>query len=209
MPCASISLLPLPLTSESLEHVCERILRVQDYLQRPLVLENPSTYLQFTHSTLPEWAFLSELVARTDCELLLDVNNVYVSAFNHQFDPRTYIENLPHHAIRQMHIAGHQHCGDYIIDTHDQPVSNEVWPLFELAWQLTGGVETCLEWDGNIPDFNGYLDELHKAKTWLLNGQLKPDNANNVDSAANTHRQSALVATPIDFLVPDASRELA
>lgn len=204
----SHDLLPLPLTQESLDHVCERILRVQDYLKRPLVLENPSTYLQFKQSSMPEWAFLSELVARTNCELLLDVNNVYVSSFNHQFDPRTYIENLPHHAIRQMHIAGHQHCGDYIIDTHDQPVSNEVWPLFELAWQLTGGVDTCLEWDGNIPDFNGYLAELHKAKA-LLMGEYAQAQASSENARQNQRVKVESIATPIDFLVPNATKELA
>lgn len=199
----SHDLLPLPLTEESLKHVVERILRVQAFLQRPLVLENPSTYLSFKHSTIPEWEFLCELVAQTQCELLLDVNNVYVSSFNNHFDPQEYIQKLPHHAIRQMHIAGHQHCGDYIIDTHDQPVSDKVWPLFELAWKLTGGVDTCLEWDGNIPGFDGYLAELHKAKSVLLNGVGSV--ASQQGEAANARSN---IATPIDFIVPSATKEL-
>lgn len=197
----SHDLLPLPLTEESLQHVCSRIEQVQDYLNRPLVLENPSTYLQFKHSTIPEWEFFSEMVARTGCEMLLDVNNVYVSAFNNHFDPIEYLKGLPHKAIRQMHLAGHEHCGDYIIDTHDQPVSNQVWPLFQLAWQLTGGVDTCLEWDGNIPDFAGYLAELHKAKQVLMQ-ELDMDNES---TGVPTGKGS--IATPIDFIVPDATAE--
>lgn len=206
----SHDLLPLPLTEASLSHVVERVLQVQDYLQRPLVLENPSTYLAFKYSTIPEWEFLSELVKQTHCELLLDVNNVFVSSFNNHFDPYHYIENLPHNAIKQMHIAGHQHCGDYIVDTHDQPVSNDVWPLFELAWRLTSGVDTCLEWDGNIPDFVGYLAELHKAKTVLLHGQANEKHAeiSRAETSASQHQTSG-IATPIDFIVPNATKELA
>ena len=204
----SHDLLPLPLTEESLKHVCSRIEQVQDYLQRPLVLENPSTYLKFKHSTIPEWEFFTAMVKRTGCEMLLDVNNVYVSAFNNQFDPMQYLQGLPHKAVRQMHLAGHQHCGNHIIDTHDQPVSDQVWPLFKEAWQLTGGVDTCLEWDGNIPDFEGYLAELHKAKQVLTDELPVSDGSQECEEDKLEQMNSASIGTPIDFIVPDATSEL-
>ena len=106
---------PVPLNDETLKHITERIRTVQDFLERPLILENPSTYLTFQNSTITEWDFLRLMSEETDCGLLLDVNNVYVSGFNNDFDPVTYIENLPHDRIVQMHLAGHQHCGDHII----------------------------------------------------------------------------------------------
>lgn len=161
-------LLPMPFTEESLKHTVTRIQQVQDYLQRPLILENPSTYLEFTHSTLPEWEFLSELVKRSGCGLLLDVNNVYVSAFNHGFDPAFYINQLPHDHIVQMHIAGPTDCGQYLIDTHDKPVPTPVWELYQQAQRLTGGTATLLEWDANIPDYPELVSELFKAKAVLM-----------------------------------------
>lgn len=157
-------LLPMPLTKESLNHVSERVLRVQDFLKRPLVLENPSTYLQFNVSEMEEWDFLSELVEKTDCGLLLDVNNVFVSSKNHGFDPEHYIQNIPHKNVVQIHLAGPTDCGDYLIDTHDQPVPSRVWELYQLAHQLTGGVSTLLEWDANIPEFPELVKEVQKAK---------------------------------------------
>lgn len=161
-------LLPMPLTEESLRHTVERVLRVQDFLKRPLILENPSTYLEFTTSTMHEWEFLSELTRLTDCGLLLDVNNVYVSATNHGYEAETYIQNVPHERIVQIHIAGPSDCGGYFVDTHDQPVPSRVWELYRLAQELTGGVATLLEWDANIPAFPELVQELHKAKQALL-----------------------------------------
>jgi uncharacterized protein (UPF0276 family) len=161
-------LLPLPLTLESLQHVTERVNRVQDFLQRPLVLENPSTYMEFRDSTLHEWEFLSELVSLTGCGLLLDVNNVFVSAHNHGFDPEFYIRNIPHKAVVQIHIAGPTDCGELLIDTHDQPVPTEVWQLYRLAQELTGGVSTLLEWDANIPDYPELVTEVEKARKVLM-----------------------------------------
>ncbi len=155
-------LLPLPLTEESFKHVSQRLQLVQDYLQRPLIIENPSSYLQYQHSNIDEWEFLSALTAETDCGLLLDVNNVYVSAYNHGFDPEHYIRQIPHERVVQIHLAGPTDCGDYLIDTHDQPVPSRVWQLYALAHQLTGGVSTLLEWDANIPDYSELLAELHK-----------------------------------------------
>ena len=166
-------LLPMPLTEESLQHVASRVMQVQDFLGRPLVLENPSTYLEFKASTMPEWEYLSALAKRTGCGLLLDVNNVFVSAHNHGFDAVQYITNLPHENIVQMHIAGPTDYGDLLVDTHDQPVPQPVWELYKLAQELTGGVSTLLEWDAKIPEYPELVNELFKAKK-VLNGSL-PD----------------------------------
>lgn len=161
-------LLPLPLTEESLEHVSERILKVQDFLKRPLILENPSTYLEFKHSTIVEWEFLSELTKRTDCGLLLDVNNVFVSATNHGFDAENYVLSLPHDRIVQVHVAGPTDCGNYLVDTHDNPVPEPVWKLYKLVHEKTGGVSTLLEWDAHIPDFPELVAEVNQAREVIL-----------------------------------------
>ena len=187
-------LLPLPLTDEALQHVATRINRVQDFLERPLVLENPSTYLSYTHSTWHEAEFLAELVRQTGCRLLLDVNNCYVSCFNAGLDPLHYLRTLPHAAIVQLHLAGHQHCGTHIIDTHDRPVAPQVWQLFQHAWALSGGAATLLEWDGNIPAFDTCLAELHKARDYMHAQTL-------VFDPLPAAEQQEAVPTPIDFLV--------
>lgn len=189
-------LLPLPLTEEAFRTVSERVRIVQDYLERPLILENPSTYLSFTRSTLSEPEFLSGLTTETGCGLLLDVNNCYVTCFNSGLDPVAYIEALPHERIVQMHLAGHQHCGTHIIDTHDRAVVPGVWELFRLAWKRTGGCATLLEWDGNIPSFEECLAELHKAKNFMGDRTELPP----VYGAP--HSDAEAVPTPIDFLVP-------
>lgn len=163
----SHDLLPLPLNEAALGHVTQRLRIVQDYLERPLVIENPSTYLEFAHSTMPEWEFLARLTEDTGCGLLLDVNNVYVSAFNHGFDAENYIRQLPPERIVQIHLAGPTDCGDYLIDTHDGPVPAPVWRLYALAQQLTGGVSTLLEWDARLPTYPELLAELHKARAVL------------------------------------------
>ncbi|MFT5780604.1 MAG: hypothetical protein ACI837_003567, partial [Crocinitomicaceae bacterium] len=163
----SHDLLPLPLNEESLKHVCDRIKQVQDYLERPLIVENPSTYASFKNSTIPEWEFLKLMTEESGCGLLLDVNNVYVSSFNNDFDPLEYIKGIPHDKVVQMHLAGHQHCGNYIVDTHDREVTAHVWKLFHLAHQLTGGSSILLEWDGNIPEFDVYHAELLKSKKYM------------------------------------------
>lgn len=160
-------LLPMPLNEESLRHVAERVRQVQNFLERPLVLENPSSYLEFKDSTIAEWDFLSELVRETGCGLLLDVNNVYVCGYNHGFDPEHYIRSMPHDAVVQIHLAGPTDCGRYLVDTHDQPVPARVWELYRLAQELTGGVSTLLEWDANIPDFPELVAELRKAEAAL------------------------------------------
>jgi uncharacterized protein (UPF0276 family) len=163
----SHDLLPLPLNDESLKHVCDRINQVQDYLERPLIIENPSTYASFKNSNIPEWEFLRLMTEETGCGLLLDVNNVFVSSFNNDFDPVEYINGLPHDKIVQMHLAGHQNMGNYIIDTHDREVTNQVWKLFQLAYQLASEASILLEWDGNIPAFDVYHAELLKSKKYM------------------------------------------
>ena len=157
-------LLPMPLTETSLKHVVERVRQVQDFLERPFVLENPSTYVGFTGSTLSEWEFISRMAEGADCGLLLDVNNVYVSSRNHDFDPEEFIRSVPHERIVQFHLAGHTDCQTHLIDTHDNHVVDPVWKLYRLAHQLTGGVSTLLEWDAKIPPFPVVHAEVLKAK---------------------------------------------
>lgn len=158
-------LLPMPLTEESFIHVRDRVRAVQDVLARPLILENPSTYLEFHASTMPEHAFLGRLAEDTGCGLLLDVNNVHVSATNHGFDAAAYIDALPAGHIVQVHLAGFSDRGSHLIDTHDHPVAAAVWPLYCQAQARTGGVATLLEWDARIPPFPRLLDELQKARS--------------------------------------------
>lgn len=157
-------LLPIPLTERLLKHVVERIRTVQDFLERPFVLENPSTYVGFTGSTLSEWEFITRMAEAADCGLLLDVNNVYVSSVNHDFDPEAFIRNVPHERVVQFHLAGHTDRQTHLIDTHDSQVVDPVWKLYRLAHQLTGGVSTLLEWDANIPPFPVLHAEVLKAK---------------------------------------------
>lgn len=194
-------LLPVPLTEESLKHICRRVRQVQDFLERPFVFENPSTYLTFKQSTIAEWDFLRHMTEETGCLLLLDVNNVYVSAFNNDFDPADYVRQIPHERVVQMHLAGHQHCGDYIIDTHDRRVAEDVWRLFTLAWRLTRGAATLLEWDSQIPDFADYHAELLKARDFMnaADAQPRPEQREHGEAA---------VSNPLDFLVADMRYEL-
>lgn len=196
-------LLPVPLTEASLRHVAERVRQVQDFLERPLLLENPSTYVTFTESTVPEPEFLSRLTDLTGCGLLLDVNNCYVSCFNHGHDPVAYIEALPGARVGQMHLAGHQNCGTHIIDTHDRPVVPSVWELYRLAWVRTGGASTLLEWDGNIPPFAQCVEELLKAREYWR-GEFDP--AKIVGTPVGG---TATVSNPIDFLVPPVMPQTA
>jgi len=156
-------LLPMPYTEEALRHTAARVREVQERLERPLVLENPSSYVQFAASTMTEWEFLSRLAGEADCGLLLDVNNVYVSAFNHGFDPREYVLGIPADRVVQYHVAGHTNKGTHILDTHSDHALPEVWDLYRLAWSRTGPVATLYEWDEDIPEFAVLLDEARKA----------------------------------------------
>ncbi len=146
-------LLPLPYTEEALRHVVRRIREVQEILARPILIENVSSYLEFTGSTLSEWEFLAAVADRADCGILLDINNIYVSAFNHHFDPLTYIDAVPRERVVQFHLAGHSDHGTYLLDMHDHPIREEVWSLYEYAVRRFGKVSTLIEWDDNIPDF--------------------------------------------------------
>lgn len=160
----SHDLLPMPLTEESLAHTAERVRAVQDFLGRPLVLENPSTYLEFAVDEMPEWEFISQLADRTSCGLLLDLNNIYVSGTNHGFDPAHYVDAVPADRMVQFHLAGPSEQGDMLIDTHDHPVPDPVWPLYAKAWRRFGPVPGLVEWDASVPPYERLLDELAKAK---------------------------------------------
>jgi uncharacterized protein len=157
-------LLPLPYTPEALRHVCERIQRVQDFMGRRLVIENPSTYVAFAANQIPEWEFVAEMLQHADCELLLDVNNVYVSSINHGFDAKKYINAIPAERVRQIHLAGHETHDGYLIDTHDHPVCEEVWQLYAHTLKHFGSVSTMIERDDNIPPLEELLDELDHAR---------------------------------------------
>jgi len=157
-------LLPLPYTEEALVHVSERIKQVQDYLNRQILIENVSSYISYKDSHMAEWEFLAEVAKRADCKLLLDINNIYVSAFNHQFDPQSYLKAIPIDRVQQFHIAGHTDCGTHIIDTHDQPVVRAVWELYADAVRRFGKISTMIERDDNIPPFAELMQELEQAK---------------------------------------------
>ena len=156
-------LLPMPYTEEALRHTVARVKVVSEVLERPLVLENPSSYVEFAASTMTEWEFLSRLAEEADCGLLLDVNNVYVSSFNHGFDPRVYVDNVPADRVVQYHLAGHTHHGTHIVDTHSDHAIQEVWDLYGRSCRRTGNVATLYEWDENIPEFEVMHAEALKA----------------------------------------------
>ena len=146
-------LLPLPYTEEALRHVAGRIREVQEILDRRILIENVSSYMEFKASSLSEWEFLGAVADEADCEILLDINNIFVSAFNHRFDPLAYIDAIPVERVVQFHLAGHSDHGAYLLDTHDHPVRDEVWSLYEYAVRRFGEVSTLIEWDDNIPEF--------------------------------------------------------
>lgn len=157
-------LLPLPYTQETIHHVASRLRQVQDYLGQPILIENASSYLTYKQSEMTEWAFLIEIVKQSDCYILLDVNNVYVSSVNHGFNPVDYLRSLPAERVIQIHLAGHSNQNGYIIDTHDMPVSQEVWDLYAEAIQYLGPVSTMIERDDNIPPLAELLSEMEHAR---------------------------------------------
>lgn len=156
----SHDLLPIPYTDEALDIVCRHISIAQETLGRTLLVENPSSYLVFDHSEMTECEFITAMTKRTGCDLLLDVNNIFVSATNHGFDPLLYLEGIPDEQVRQIHLAGHTQRSDLLIDTHDMPVCDEVWALYAQAVSLMGPVATMIERDGDIPPLSVLLDEL-------------------------------------------------
>jgi hypothetical protein len=160
----SHDLLPVPYTEEALNIVCANINHAQDVLGRTMLFENPSSYMAFGDSAMTEWEFLDAMSKRTGCGLLLDVNNIYVSATNHGFDAQAYLRGIPADRVRQIHLAGHTEGEELLIDTHDTPVRDDVWALYAQAIALTGPVATMIERDGNIPPLSDLLDELAIAR---------------------------------------------
>ena len=157
-------LLPLPYTEETAYHVAERVNIVQDYLGRRILLENVSSYASYIDSSMSEWEFISLICKKADCMLLLDVNNIYVSSFNHGFDAQEFIDGIPADRVQQIHLAGHHNQGDYIIDTHDAPVIDPVWDLYRYALSRIGSVSTMIERDDHIPELSELLQELDVAR---------------------------------------------
>ena len=164
-------LLPLPMTEETVDHVATRVRQVQDVLGRRFMLENTSTYVTFEEDEMMEWEFISEICARADCDILLDVNNIYVSAFNHGFLADAYLAGIPKARVKQIHLAGHEHNGDHIIDTHDEPVPKDVLDLYAKAIHRLGHIPTMIERDANIPPFAELVRELQGVRRIAEGGQ--------------------------------------
>jgi uncharacterized protein (UPF0276 family) len=160
-------LLPMPYTFEAARVTAEKIRQAQDFLEIPIAVENVSSYAEFHVSQMTEWEFLNEVVDQADCGILLDVNNIYVSSQNHNFDPRQYIEAVPAERVAQIHIAGHSKFEKYILDTHDHPVLDPVWSLYARAIERCGPTATLLEWDDSIPSFDEVHAEALKANRFL------------------------------------------
>jgi uncharacterized protein (UPF0276 family) len=167
-------LLPIPYTDEALRHTAARVRRVQDFLEATVLLENPSSYVEFTSSSMPEWEFMARLAEEADCGLLLDVNNVYVSAHNHGFDPAAYLDGVPFDRVAQMHVAGHTNLGTHIIDTHIGPVIDPVWDLARQAYERAPGTSLLLEWDAEIPPFEEVHREALKATAFVGRRSREP-----------------------------------
>ena len=160
-------LLPMPYTAESLNHVVDRIGAVQDYLRRDIMIENVSSYLEFTESTIPEWEFVRDVSQRSGCKILLDVNNIYVNAINHDFDARAYLDAIIPGSVGEIHLAGFEDAGDVLIDTHGAAVCEDVWRLYEYALTRFGNVPTLVEWDTDIPALAVLVGEAEKANRIL------------------------------------------
>lgn len=160
-------LLPLPYTEEALAVVCAHIDEVQDLLGRRILVENVSSYLRFSHSSIPEWDFVAAVAQRTGCGLIVDVNNIYVSAVNHGFDPRRYLRAIPTGAVQEIHLAGFDQGEFCLIDTHGKPVAQEVWALYGDALALFGAVPTLIEWDTDLPALDVLLGEAATADRYL------------------------------------------
>ncbi|MBI2381467.1 MAG: DUF692 domain-containing protein [Gammaproteobacteria bacterium] len=157
-------LYPLPYTEEALRHVVARVRQVQDFLGRRILLENVSSYLSYRQSSMSEWQFLSAIAEEADCLLLLDINNVFVSAVNHGFKPEDFLHGLPPERVWQFHLAGHSEADGFLVDTHDQPVRAEVWDLYQTALRHFGAVSTMIERDDNFPEFAELAEELQTAR---------------------------------------------
>ena len=161
-------LLPMPYTFEAARVTARKIREAQDFLEVPIAVENVSSYAEFHMSEMTEWEFLSEVVERADCGILLDVNNIYVSSRNHSFDPYEYLNSVPAERVAQIHIAGHSKFEKYLLDTHDHPVIDPVWDLYAHATKRCGNTATLLEWDDHIPSFTEVQAEAMKAERYRL-----------------------------------------
>lgn len=170
-------LLPIPYTEEALFTICEHISQTQDVLGQQILVENPSTYLQFNCSTIPEYEFLTEITRRTGCGILLDINNIYVSCVNHGWDSRYYLNHIPVDVVKEIHLAGHTsetiNGHRILIDTHGSQVTPEVWHLYFLAVEQFGHIPTLIEWDNNIPPLHTLLEEAKKAEHIMFSQQLE------------------------------------
>jgi uncharacterized protein len=160
----SHDLLPLPYTKEAVKHVAQRIKELQDFFEVPFCIENVSSYGEFLDSTMTEWEFLNEIVVKADCGILLDINNIYVSAHNHGFSPEEYLQYLPFERVGHVHLAGHTRKGELLIDTHSTHIIDEVWALYKSVIQKHGPCNTLIEWDDSIPSFDVLLNEAHRAR---------------------------------------------
>lgn len=205
----SHDLLPLPYTEESLSHVVQRVHIVQDFLERPLILENPSSYITFRESTLSEWEFLTRLTDETNCGLLLDVNNIYVSCQNHDWSSEEYLKNVPLDRVVQIHLAGHTNCLTHLVDTHDGPVITPVWDLYGQVCRSAGNISTLLEWDARIPSFSEMHAEALKAKAWRQQTSDRPFlPSQSVDSLAHCEMHSpcevSAIPHPTTFISAEA-----
>jgi uncharacterized protein (UPF0276 family) len=160
-------LLPMPYTHAVARHTAQKIRQARDFLEVPICVENVSSYAEYHASEMTEWEFLGEVAEQADCGILLDVNNIYVSAKNHSFDPYDYLNGVPHHRVGQIHIAGHSRFKKYILDTHDHPVLDPVWKLYDYAIRRAGHTATLLEWDDRIPSFDEVHHEAKKANAFL------------------------------------------
>ena len=167
-------LLPLPYTEEAINHLVSRIQQVQDFLGQQILIENVSSYLSYQQAEMAEWTFLKEICERADCFILLDVNNIYVSSINHEFNPLDYIHAMPKDRIYQIHLAGHSNMGNYIIDTHDHDVADPVWELYADTLRHCGKVSTMIERDDNIPPLENLLNELNHARNLAKSILLEP-----------------------------------
>lgn len=157
-------LLPLPFTENSIQHVVERVFKVQEFLKRTILLENVSTYVTFKESEISEWEFLNEVARRSGCGILLDINNIYVNSKNHNFDALQYIQNISPEKVGQFHLAGHTDMGTYLFDTHSKPIIEPVWELYRAALERFGHISTLIEWDEDIPDWSRLMEERGRAK---------------------------------------------
>ncbi|HEY6395039.1 MAG TPA: DUF692 domain-containing protein [Candidatus Binataceae bacterium] len=187
-------LLPLPYTVEAVRHVASRIRRVQDFLGRPILLENVSSYMAFADSRMTEWDFIGAIAEEADCGILLDINNIFVSAFNHRFDANEYIDSVPVDRVAQFHLAGHSDHGTHLLDTHDHPVCDEVWSLYRRAVRRFGAVSALVEWDENIPEFEVLAESAERAQRIHDSEAQCTSQSDNGSDGAEADRKPALSA---------------